>query len=173
MFCKNCGKELIGIPEICLGCGARPLAGSNFCQVCGASANPLAEICIQCGSRLKKEAQKGRSGVLTAGGVLSIICGAIGVLGGILVAAAWRTEWLGIEDYYWWVVAAGLVSIPVGIMAIVGGVYALKREHFILAVIGGTCAFLASIDSFFSFFFIAPVGIAALVLIAMSRNEFQ
>ena len=54
MFCRNCGKELTGTPEICVGCGARPLVGSSFCQVCGAETNALAEICIKCGARLGK-----------------------------------------------------------------------------------------------------------------------
>lgn len=54
MFCRNCGKELTGTPEICLGCGAKPLAGNSFCHACGAETNPLAEICIKCGVRLGK-----------------------------------------------------------------------------------------------------------------------
>jgi len=54
MFCRNCGKELVGTPEICLGCGARPSAGNSFCHACGAETNPLAEICIKCGVRLGK-----------------------------------------------------------------------------------------------------------------------
>ena len=54
MFCRNCGKELTGTPEICLGCGARPLVGSSFCHACGAETNPLAEICIKCGVRLSQ-----------------------------------------------------------------------------------------------------------------------
>ncbi|HEY93118.1 MAG TPA: NINE protein [Dehalococcoidia bacterium] len=54
MFCRNCGKELVGTPEICMGCGAKPLAGNSFCQACGAETNPLAEICIKCGARLVK-----------------------------------------------------------------------------------------------------------------------
>ncbi len=54
MFCRNCGKELTGTPEICLGCGARPLVGSSFCHACGAETNPLAEICVKCGVRLGK-----------------------------------------------------------------------------------------------------------------------
>ena len=56
MFCRNCGKELTGTPEICLGCGAKPLAGNSFCHACGAPTNPLAEICIKCGARLAKAA---------------------------------------------------------------------------------------------------------------------
>lgn len=54
MFCRNCGKELIGTPEICLGCGAKPLGGTNFCNTCGAETNPMAEICVKCGVRLAK-----------------------------------------------------------------------------------------------------------------------
>ena len=54
MFCRNCGKELIGTPEICIGCGAKPLIGSSFCQACGAATNALAEICTKCGARLGK-----------------------------------------------------------------------------------------------------------------------
>lgn len=52
MFCRNCGKELIGTPEICVGCGVRPGAGNSHCQACGSQVNALAEICIKCGSRL-------------------------------------------------------------------------------------------------------------------------
>jgi len=52
MFCRNCGKELIGTPEICLGCGAKPLIGSSFCQACGAKTSPVAEFCTECGAGL-------------------------------------------------------------------------------------------------------------------------
>lgn len=52
MHCRNCGKELVGDPEICVNCGARPAAGTGFCPSCGASVTPLAEICIKCGTRV-------------------------------------------------------------------------------------------------------------------------
>ena len=54
MFCRNCGKELTGTPEICPSCGAKPSDGNSFCQACGAETNPLAEICVTCGVRLAK-----------------------------------------------------------------------------------------------------------------------
>ena len=54
MFCRNCGKELIGTPEICLNCGAKPLGGNAFCHACGSQTNPQAEICMKCGARLTK-----------------------------------------------------------------------------------------------------------------------
>jgi TM2 domain-containing membrane protein YozV len=52
MFCRNCGKELVGVPEICLGCGAKPLVGSSFCHACGAKTSPTAEFCTECGAKL-------------------------------------------------------------------------------------------------------------------------
>jgi hypothetical protein len=54
MYCRNCGKELIGTPELCMNCGAKPLAGSSYCNACGAQANQLAEICVKCGAKLGK-----------------------------------------------------------------------------------------------------------------------
>ena len=54
MFCRNCGKELIGTPEFCLNCGAKPLAGNNFCHACGSQTNPQVEICPKCGASLAK-----------------------------------------------------------------------------------------------------------------------
>lgn len=59
MFCRNCGKELTGTPEICLGCGARPLVGSSFCHACGAKTNSLAVICVKCGASLEGKVAAG------------------------------------------------------------------------------------------------------------------
>ena len=52
MFCRNCGKELIGTPEICPNCGAKPMKATSFCFNCGASTTPLTEICMKCGTRV-------------------------------------------------------------------------------------------------------------------------
>jgi TM2 domain-containing membrane protein YozV len=54
MYCRNCGKQLIGSPELCMNCGAKPLAGNSYCNACGAETNKLAEICIKCGAKLSK-----------------------------------------------------------------------------------------------------------------------
>ncbi len=66
MFCWNCGRELIGKPEICPACGARvdvtakpaaestPVVYGTFCSACGASVNPQAVICLKCGAELGK-----------------------------------------------------------------------------------------------------------------------
>ncbi len=53
MFCRTCGKEVPENAEICLNCGAKPLAGNKYCQNCGAETNPKAVICVKCGAKLK------------------------------------------------------------------------------------------------------------------------
>jgi predicted amidophosphoribosyltransferase len=73
MFCMNCGKELVGSPEICLSCGARPLAGSGFCPECGAHITPQTEICMRCGTKVgEKGRTRGSTAALTTGGILRV-----------------------------------------------------------------------------------------------------
>ena len=157
MFCRNCGKELTGTPEICLGCGAKPLVGSSFCSACGAETNPLAEICIKCGVRLAKaEAVVGRRWMPTAAGILSIIAGVIAFFLFILVAAMDGPE--GVAGAIF-----GLALIAIGIVAIVGGVFSLRRRIWGLALAGAICSVLGSLI----------LGIPGIVFIAMSKREFK
>ena len=86
MFCRNCGKELTGTPEICIGCGARPSSGNSYCMACGAETNPLAEICIKCGAGLSKP-KKNRSETVSVNAseksrlITTILAFFLGILG--------------------------------------------------------------------------------------------
>jgi TM2 domain-containing membrane protein YozV len=131
MFCRNCGKELIGTPEICLGCGAKPSAGNSFCQACGAETNPLAEMCIKCGARIGKAAAtdispKSRLAVT----LLAWFLGTFGVhrfyLGKIKTAIAMLV--LGILYLSTvWVYGIGLIFLAaVGIWAFIDFIYAVS-----------------------------------------------
>jgi TM2 domain-containing membrane protein YozV len=53
MYCRNCGKELTGTPEICMSCGARPSAANAYCPACGSATNAMAVVCIKCGAGLE------------------------------------------------------------------------------------------------------------------------
>jgi uncharacterized RDD family membrane protein YckC len=53
MYCKNCGKEISDLAEICVQCGAKPKSGDKYCQNCGAETGPSAEICVKCGVQVK------------------------------------------------------------------------------------------------------------------------
>jgi len=45
---------LIGSPEICMNCGAKPRKGTSFCHACGTATTPSSEICMKCGARMGK-----------------------------------------------------------------------------------------------------------------------
>lgn len=79
MFCRNCGKELVGNPEICMNCGAKPKAGTSFCPACGGPTNALSVMCVKCGAQISKagegESPKSRLAVT----LLSFFLGGLGI----------------------------------------------------------------------------------------------
>jgi len=121
-----------------------------------------------------------RSGLLTAGGVLSIISGAFQVIGGgiatALVIAAfmgshlrpfqgmplpgeWSERVMFVGPVLVGIVMLGLI---LGIVAIVGGVSALKRKNFGLSLAGAICALPSVI-----------LGILAIIFVSVSKKEFE
>jgi hypothetical protein len=119
-----------------------------------------------------------RRGLLSAGGVLSIVAGAFEVIaGGIMVVLAS----LGIPLRLWllpfhlrfegaWgmaVVSIGLIIVGglllvLGIIAIIGGASAIKRNSFGLSLAGAICALPSVI-----------LGILAVIFVALAKREFE
>ncbi|TFH36823.1 MAG: hypothetical protein E4G93_01430 [Dehalococcoidia bacterium] len=114
-----------------------------------------------------------------AAGVCSIVGGALGILSGLAagVMGIWSmsgmpgmwgmwgaeshmTPW-GANPFGWF----GLPALILGAMAIVGGIFALKRRHWGLSLAGAICATLTPIS------FI--LGVPAIVFIALSHDEFE
>ena len=59
-----------------------------------------------------------------------------------------------------------IITIPLailGILAIIGGIYALQRKNFGLAVTGSITAFLP----------FSLLGLASIILISLARDEFE
>jgi hypothetical protein len=133
------------------------LGDKIYCQPC---AN---EIFVKGQEEAEARAiPSGCSGKLTAGGILNIVAGAFGIILGIVVAAgrakigaAWGIGALG--------TIGGILMIVFGIVAVIGGYYALQRKGFGMALAGAICA-LPICGCWF--------GIAALVLILLARKEF-
>ncbi len=157
--CVNCGRA------VCADCKVE-VGGKLYCR-------PCAEQIF-----IKGPLPAKRSGKLTAGGVLSIISGAAGIIPGIILLALpdiflsflqtpppdsipMTPEISGILRGAF--IAGGISSLALGGVAVAGGIAALQRRRFGLALAGGICAIL-------SLFFL---GIPALILIAQSRGEFE
>ena len=120
-----------------------------------------------------------KSGLLTAGGVLSIVAGVLEVIGGVIVALLtvririlirWTIipshpgDWWGhiIPVIPFWLLIVGVPIIALGIVAIVGGVSAVRRKSFGLSLAGAICALPSSI-----------LGILAVIFVAVSKKEFE
>ena len=120
MYCRNCGKELIGVPEICLGCGAKPLGGSRFCHNCGAKTSPLAEFCTKCGAKLvvKTVAAEGISAKSRL--ITTLLC----------ILPAWLFGVAGIHRFYLGKIGTGILMLltlgGLGIWTLIDFIYAVS-----------------------------------------------
>jgi uncharacterized membrane protein len=118
----------------------------------------------------------------TVGGVLSIVSGAFGILYGLgIIVCAFIFSWLfSFTDNYTYNtgeltaeqfsniisviygVMGGFVLI-IGILALIGGIFAVRRKVWGLALAGA----IASVMTFF------PVGIVSIVFTSMAKPEFD
>jgi hypothetical protein len=101
-------------------------------------------------------------------GILDLVAGGIGFIVGAVTAtigglATW--VWHGAGAAY------GVVVLILAIMAIVGGIYALRKRGWGLALAGSICALIAGI-LLIGFPLIIICGIAAIVLAVLGRPQF-
>ena len=150
------------------------MAGTSFCPECGAATAPPAEICTNCGVRLVK-AIKGKTWKTRTAGILAVVAGAIGVTEWVWVAVlevlGWG--WPAVGDFLGLgaiLPTVAAVTLTIRILAIVGGVFALKRKRWGLALAGSVCAIFSSV---FLMLVNVPLGIAAIVLVVLGRGEFE
>lgn len=109
----------------------------------------------------------------TTAGILCIITGATRLMGGIII---FILGWLGdgILNLFWYGMPGtefipflflrivAVIVVVFGIVAIVGGVYAIQRRTWGLVLTGSICATLLS----------WLLGIPAIILTALSKKEF-
>jgi len=98
----------------------------------------------------------------TTAGILSIIAGALQVIGGIVLAVAGGIGGLFVGMP--WLSAIGAPLIVLGVIAIVGGAYALRRRVWGLALAGSICALVGPWGI---------LGILAIIFVALGKGEFE
>lgn len=108
-------------------------------------------------------------------GILDIVAGTLGgilsfmvILGILVFTLVSRSDWLGIpmEASEFIPIIIGVLAIPVlaiSILSIIGGVFALNRRIWGLALTGSIAALFVS----------TVLGIPAIVFIVLSKNEFN
>jgi hypothetical protein len=116
-----------------------------------------------------------RGGLLSAGGVLSIIVGAVEVIGGGAMVALvclgmpsrlWHVSRFGeacsVGDVSIWLIVVGGVLVAMGIVAIAGGVSAIRRKSFGLSLGGAICALIP----------LNLLGLLAVIFVSLGKREF-
>ena len=115
----------------------------------------------------------GRTPMPIVAGILDIISGVLSLLAflGLLIASI-TTGWVAVDLAGWIpgmgiavtvVVVLTVVSFIVGSLALVGGIYALQRKNWGLALTGSVFALVP----------LFALGLAAIILTAISKNEFE
>lgn len=116
-----------------------------------------------------------------AGGVLNIVSGALGIISSIVLIIIMpifsnifsnlvfdSSDFDGFDSDAFIVaftvsfIVSSLLTLIPSIIAIVGGVFAIKRKRWGWALAGSICAVLCS----------SVMGVVAIVFIAMSKSEF-
>ncbi len=178
MFCRNCGKELTGSPEICTECGAKPMSGTSYCPNCGAATTELTEICPKCGARVVGKAVKKAGGTWMplAAGILDLVAGVPALIIGIALAVGLGMlggligELGGIPGVGLMMGAIVVPLIIFAIIAIVGGVFAIRKRTWWLALVGSISAFLAGLPLILPAIFL---GIPAIVFTILGKKHFK
>jgi len=168
MRCQNCGMDNLQGMRFCGSCGkvlAIPAvepseARTRQCVECGRAISWDAMACMYCGHNYLTKAKPGTEGFLVTGAVLTILAGILGFVILTLVADANRRLDTSSE-----VLLA--VSYTCSVMGVMGGLAALKRKWFPIAVLGGACAIFTP-----AFFFAIP-GLALIVRSATSFTDYD
>jgi hypothetical protein len=99
----------------------------------------------------------------TAAGVLAIIGGALNILVALSISLFVPVA----APFRYAVMSAGFVAVlflGTGIIALIGGIFALQRRHWGLSLAGAICAMMPPASL---------LGIVSTVFVALSREEFS
>ncbi len=108
-------------------------------------------------------------------GVLSIVSGVFGIFSSIGMILVSLVFWSAISVaadtpdefplYFFQTIylVLGIVFLILAILAIIGGVFALQRKHWRMALTGA----IAAVLTFF------PTGIAAVIFVGLSKQDFK
>lgn len=99
----------------------------------------------------------------TTAGTLNIISGCFGIVGGVYIANIGGLEW----DLPALVVAivgvVGISRIVLGVIALIGGIFARRRKLWELALAGSILAIFCA----------PPLGVLSTIFVSMSKKEFK
>lgn len=173
---SSTARPTLSSPPTYLPSGRRP--AMTTCHACGSYYESDMSMCPVCGrskrdpwstdtyDRDGESTSSSASGNLVIGGILAVIAGILALGQGLLyVAGASAISYVSGSGV---ICLCGAIDVMFGLGSIAGGVFALKREHYMLAVVGAAVGMLG-LGLVIGFI----LGLIALVLIASAKSEFM
>lgn len=134
-----------------------------FCSKCGKETTENAMFCASCGAGLTGGQLAKKTKWSTAAGIIDIAAGGFSLVSLLFVAAFLFVMAEGDEGMPFFLMLIPLAMVVPSVLAIVGGIFALRRRSWVMALIGSIALVVTS----------SLPGIAALVLTVMARDEFE
>ncbi len=136
-----------------------PYEATRVCLNCGRPFDARSPACPYCGKPAWDPKRDTNYAVI--GGVFCIISGVLGLLTGVLIIVVSATLIPFFPD---WGIICGSIPLIFGILALFGGIFAIQRKVFGMAVVGAVFSILAGFIIF---------GILALVFVILGKDEFE
>lgn len=155
-YCSRCGKKIRADSFTCQYCGERPWdpPGSISGRYDTASDD----------SWRQEISVPQQTGFPVIGGIMAILAGILAVGQGLLYIAGAAVISIGGSGL---ICACGAIDFLFGALSVMGGIAALKREHFAMAIIGAVLGMLG-----LGFLIGFLLGLLAVIFIAVSQKEF-
>jgi hypothetical protein len=93
-------------------------------------------------------------------GILTIVAGVVDFLVGLIRGAIGHAGFFSI----WGLGARGVPLIVLGIIAVIGGTFALQRKVWLMALVGAICALIWPTTL---------LGILSIIFVSLSQKEFR
>jgi hypothetical protein len=97
-----------------------------------------------------------------AAGILTIVAGVVDFFVGLIFGAIGHT--VGFFTGIWGLGALGLPHIILGIIAVIGGIFAVQRKVWLMALVGAICALMWPLTL---------LGILSIIFVSLSQKEFR
>lgn len=121
----------------------------------------------------------GRTWKPVATAILSIISGSFLLIGGIATAASPGTPIAtAVTEYYMYSIGSGAPVTQSAIATVISIIAVSLIVHGIVCLLGGICALrrsvwgLALAGAIFAFFYLLPLGMPAIIFTALAKKEF-
>ena len=140
---------------------------TRTCVQCGRAIAFDANVCPYCGHDYRAPAA-GQAAKPKEDSIIPVVGGAL-ILVGVLIYFYWAYGLLVAGNALDWMpfdignilTVCGIILVILAIIAIMGAVFAIRKEHYGLAVLGGVMAILS------------VIGLIGMILVIVSKDSFK